>query len=88
MIIEVGDTGIGISPEALERIFSPFEQGEPTIYSRFGGLGLGFSIARTLLRAHGATLVATSDGPGRGAKFSARFRLDDASNAGAEIDTK
>jgi PAS domain S-box-containing protein len=84
LIIEVSDTGIGISSEALERIFSPFEQGDPTIHSRFGGLGLGLSIARTLLEAHGATLEATSDGPGRGAKFSARFHVDDSPEAAAE----
>jgi PAS domain S-box-containing protein len=84
LIIEVSDTGIGISPEALERIFSPFEQGDPTIQLRFGGLGLGLSIARTLLEAHGATLEARSDGPGRGATFSARFLVDDSPEAADE----
>ncbi len=84
LIIEVSDTGIGISPEALERIFSPFEQGDPTIQSRFGGLGLGLSIARTLLEAHGATLEGTSNGLGRGAKFIVRFPLDDSPGAVAE----
>jgi len=49
-----------------------------------GGVGLGLSIARTLLEAHGATLEATSDGPGRGAKFSARFHLDDSLEAAAQ----
>lgn len=81
LIVAISDTGIGISPEALERIFSPFERGDSTIYSRFGGLGLGLSIARSLMKAHGATLEATSDGPGTGAKFVARFRVDDSSGA-------
>lgn len=81
LIIEVRDTGIGISPEALERIFSPFEQGDPTVHRRFGGLGLGLSIARTLLEAHGATLEAVSDGAGKGATFSARFHVDDSPEA-------
>ena len=81
LIVEVIDTGIGISPEALERIFSPFERADSTIHARFGGLGLGLSIARGLIEAHGATLEATSDGPGKGAKFVARFRGDDSSEA-------
>jgi signal transduction histidine kinase len=81
LIVEISDTGIGISPEALERIFLPFERGDSTIHSRFGGLGLGLSIARSLMKAHGATLEATSDGPDRGAQFVARFRVDDSSGA-------
>jgi len=76
LIVEVIDTGIGISPEALERIFSPFERADSTIQAHFGGLGLGLFIARGLIEAHGATLEATSDGPGKGAKFVARFRGD------------
>lgn len=75
--IEVSDTGIGISAEALERIFSPFEQGDSSIHPRFGGLGLGLSIARTLTAAHAGTLEVKSDGLGKGANFTLRFTIDD-----------
>jgi PAS domain S-box-containing protein len=77
LIIEVSDTGIGISPNALERIFSPFEQGDSSIHPRFGGLGLGLSIAHTLTEAQGGTLKAESAGVGHGAKFTACFTVDD-----------
>ena len=76
LAIEVSDTGIGISAEALERIFSPFQQGDSSIYPRFGGLGLGLSIARTLTAAHGGTLQVESDGIGKGAEFTIRFKID------------
>jgi len=78
LVVEVRDNGIGMSPQTLARIFLPFEQGDPSIHSRFGGLGLGLSIARALMEAQGAVLDAVSDGPGRGAKFRARFQLDGA----------
>ena len=84
LVIEVSDTGIGISPEALGRIFSLFEQGDSTVHPRFGRLGLGLSIAHTLMKAHGATLEAASDGPGKGAKFVARFRVDEPAEAAGE----
>jgi PAS domain S-box-containing protein len=77
LVIEVSDTGIGISAEALRRIFSPFEQGDSSIHPRFGGLGLGLSIARTLTAAHGGTLEVKSDGLGKGANFTLRFKVDD-----------
>jgi PAS domain S-box-containing protein len=77
LVIEVSDTGIGIPADALSRIFSPFEQADSSIHSRFGGLGLGLSIARTLMKAHGGTLEAESEGSGQGAKFTARFKTDD-----------
>jgi PAS domain S-box-containing protein len=77
LVIEVSDTGIGIPPDALSRIFSPFEQGDSSIHPRYGGLGLGLSIARTLIKAHGGTLEVASEGPGQGAQFTARFKIDD-----------
>ncbi len=75
-VLEVSDTGIGIPPEALPRIFEPFEQGDSSIHSRYGGLGLGLSIARALTLAHGGTLEAESQGLNRGATFTARFNLE------------
>src|ERR1043166_4183762 len=77
LVIEVSDTGIGIPADAFSRIFSPFEQGDPSIHSRYGGLGLGLSIARTLVKAHGGSLEVESEGRGRGAKFTARFQIGD-----------
>jgi PAS domain S-box-containing protein len=77
LVIEVSDTGIGIPANALTRIFSPFEQGDSSIHRRYGGLGLGLSIVRTLIKAHGGTLEAASEGLDKGAKFTARFKIDD-----------
>lgn len=65
IVVEVSDTGAGIEPAEIERIFQPFEQ----VGKRAGGLGLGLAISRGLVEAHGGTLTATSDGPGRGATF-------------------
>jgi PAS domain S-box-containing protein len=81
LVIEVSDTGIGIPADALSRIFSPFEQGDSSIHPRYGGLGLGLSIARTLIKAHGGTLEVESEGLGQGAKFTARFKIDDSLSA-------
>ncbi len=77
LIVDVGDTGIGILEEGLTRIFSPFEQADDTIHSRFGGLGLGLSIAHTLTEAQGGTLEARSDGLNCGSTFTARFKLEE-----------
>jgi PAS domain S-box-containing protein len=68
--IEVRDTGIGIEPEALSRIFTAFEQADDSITRAFGGLGLGLAIANTLAQKHGGTLTAHSEGLGRGACFT------------------
>ena len=69
LTIIVQDQGIGIEPEAMERIFNPFEQGERSLKRRFGGLGLGLAISKSLAEAHAATLTATSEGLNRGATF-------------------
>jgi PAS domain S-box-containing protein len=87
LVIEVSDTGIGIPADALSRIFSPFEQGDWSIHRRYGGLGLGLSIARTLTKAHGGTLEAASEGLDKGATFTARFKIDD-SATDARVDER
>jgi signal transduction histidine kinase len=71
--LEVVDTGIGIEGTLLERIFEPFEQGTASGNHRFGGLGLGLSIARAIVTLHGARIWAESDGPGCGATIMADF---------------
>lgn len=69
LCIEVTDSGMGIAPELLDQIFSPFEQGGLTGDHRFGGMGLGLAIARAILQVHGGTIRATSPGLGQGATF-------------------
>lgn len=81
LVIEVRDNGIGIAGDSLTRILSPFEQGDPSIHSRYGGVGLGLSIANTLTSALGGTLEIESDGPGRGSKFTVTFATEDPSAA-------
>ena len=68
--IEVIDTGIGIEADMLPRLFRPFEQGEQTVTRRFGGLGLGLSIVKSLAEMHKASITATSDGKDKGSVFS------------------
>ncbi len=70
LVVSVRDSGIGIDPDALPRIFDAFEQADPAIAKRFGGLGLGLAISRTLAEALGGELVAWSEGSGLGAEFT------------------
>ena len=71
--LSVTDSGEGISPEFLPAVFEPFQQADGSITRRHGGLGLGLSIARQLVEAHGGTISAVSAGSGRGSTFVARF---------------
>ncbi len=68
--IEVSDSGAGIDPDELERIFDPFFQREQSIARSEGGLGLGLSLGRTLAELHGGTLRGESEGLGRGSRFT------------------
>lgn len=77
IVTEVEDTGIGMEPETLERVFGAFSQGSEDITRRFGGLGLGLAISNATLSAHGASLRASSPGLNRGSKFSFRLPLTD-----------
>jgi CheY-like chemotaxis protein len=69
-LITVQDTGIGIDPETMKRLFDPFEQGERALQRRYGGLGLGLAISKSLAQAHGGTLIARSEGRDRGSTFT------------------
>jgi signal transduction histidine kinase/ActR/RegA family two-component response regulator len=68
--LTVQDTGIGIPPEKLERIFRAFDQGGIEARHGFGGLGLGLTISKALVELHGGALRVQSDGRGSGATFS------------------
>jgi len=82
--LRVTDTGIGIAPDSLETIFTMFSQ-LPTgdegdgkeSGSRHDGLGIGLALARAVVTLHGGTLLATSEGIGRGSQFALRLPLSD-----------
>jgi signal transduction histidine kinase/CheY-like chemotaxis protein len=78
LIIEVADTGIGITRERLTRIFKPFEQGESSITRRFGGLGLGLAISKAMIDAHGGALKVRSQGIDEGSTFTVELGTVDA----------
>jgi PAS domain S-box-containing protein len=67
--IRVRDSGAGVEPGELERMFEPFVQGESTLARTQGGLGLGLALVRGLVELHGGSVGGRSDGPGRGAEF-------------------
>src|SRR5262249_13216748 len=73
LVLSVTDTGIGIDPERLPKVFDAFEQADRSITRRFGGLGLGLAITKALVEAHRGTITATSAGHGKGATFTVRI---------------
>jgi signal transduction histidine kinase len=75
LLVEVADTGIGIEPALLPRIFDPFEQGNREVTRRFGGLGIGLAVCKDLVEAHEGRLSAWSEGLGKGAVFTLRLPL-------------
>jgi CheY-like chemotaxis protein/anti-sigma regulatory factor (Ser/Thr protein kinase) len=68
--VEIADTGMGIEPDALPKIFDAFEQGGRT---QSGGLGLGLAISKTLVEAHKGTITAQSAGRNKGSTFTLVF---------------
>lgn len=80
------DTGFGIHPEALPRLFTAFEQADAEVSQRFGGLGLGLAIANGLVREHRGSITVASAGRGQGATFEVRLPLLKRSADGADAD--
>jgi len=73
--IVVRDTGIGIGPELLPRIFDRFQQGDSSTTRSHGGLGLGLAIVKHLVDHHEGSIRAASDGPNRGSTFTITLPL-------------
>jgi GAF domain-containing protein/DNA-binding response OmpR family regulator len=70
LAFEVRDTGIGLAPEAMGRLFESFSQADSSTTRRYGGTGLGLAISRRLAELMGGRLWAESPGPGQGAAFT------------------
>jgi PAS domain S-box-containing protein len=73
--VAVKDGGVGISAQALPRIFSAFEQADQGMDRQFGGLGIGLTIAKAIVDLHGGSIHAESAGPGKGARFRVELPL-------------
>ncbi|MCW1921440.1 PAS domain S-box protein [Luteolibacter arcticus] len=75
VVIRVSDNGIGIDPKLLPRVFELFVQASRTLDRAHGGLGIGLTIVHRLVRLHGGSIEAHSEGPGRGAEFVVRLPI-------------
>jgi two-component system CheB/CheR fusion protein len=74
--LRVADTGAGIEPAILRRLFQPFMQADMTLDRSRGGLGLGLALVKGLVEMHDGEVCAHSDGPGTGAEFVVELPLD------------
>jgi PAS domain S-box-containing protein len=77
-LLVVRDSGRGIAPELLPRLFDPFVQSERTLDRGEGGLGLGLAIVRSLVELHGGTVAAQSAGVDQGSEFTVKLPLAEA----------
>jgi CheY-like chemotaxis protein/anti-sigma regulatory factor (Ser/Thr protein kinase) len=73
VVLTVSDTGIGIPPSELDRVFDLFSQVDRSLERTSGGLGIGLSLVRGLVQMHGGTVAAWSEGEGRGSTFTVRL---------------
>jgi len=83
-LLRVSDSGVGIEPELLPRVFDLFVQGDRSVDRAKGGLGLGLTLVRRLAEMHHGTVAAASEGAGRGASFTVRLPRIPVSELGAE----
>lgn len=72
-VLRVRDSGIGIAPDMLPRVFDLFAQSERALDRAQGGLGIGLTVVRSLVQLHGGTVAAHSEGLGKGAEFVVRL---------------
>jgi PAS domain S-box-containing protein len=72
-VVRVRDTGIGVPPDVLERVFEPFVQSDGSLARTDGGLGIGLSLVRSLVEMHGGRVEAASPGLGQGSEFVLRL---------------
>jgi signal transduction histidine kinase/ActR/RegA family two-component response regulator len=74
-VIEVADSGIGMAPDMLARVFDLFVQADATLERSHGGLGIGLTLVRSLVQLHRGTITAHSDGLGHGSTFVVELPL-------------
>ena len=84
LLVEILDTGMGFEREKQEKLFQAFEQGGRQINQKYGGLGLGLAITRSIIEAHGGAIRAASQGRGKGATFAFEIPLRSAVATGGE----
>jgi PAS domain S-box-containing protein len=74
-IVKIKDSGVGIPADKLESIFELFTQANPTLARTEGGLGIGLTLVKQLVKLHGGTVEARSEGPGRGTELHVRLPI-------------
>jgi signal transduction histidine kinase len=74
-VVRVKDTGIGIPPDMLARVFEPFTQADTTLDRKRGGLGIGLMLVHQLVELHGGSVTAASEGSGQGSELTVRLPL-------------
>jgi signal transduction histidine kinase/ActR/RegA family two-component response regulator len=78
-VVRVRDSGIGIAPEDLPRVFDMFQQAATILERSVGGLGIGLTLTRRLIEMHGGRIAIDSPGPGRGTEVEIRLPISPAS---------
>jgi CheY-like chemotaxis protein/two-component sensor histidine kinase len=73
VVVRVRDNGMGLAPEMLPHVFDLFAQAERTLARSEGGLGIGLALVKKLVEAHGGSVTAHSEGPGKGSEFVVRL---------------
>jgi signal transduction histidine kinase/ActR/RegA family two-component response regulator len=74
-VVRIRDSGIGIAPDVLPRVFDMFQQAEPVLERSVGGLGIGLTLARRLVEMHNGRITISSPGPGQGTEVEIRLPL-------------
>lgn len=86
--VRVEDTGIGIAPEMLPRLFDLFSRGQSAQEAEPSALGIGLAVVREVVELHGGTVQARSPGEGKGSEFTVRLSAVDAEPETPELATK
>ena len=85
-LLSVSDNGIGMTPDALQRVFTAFSQQQPALERAEGGLGIGLALVKGLVELHGGSIAAHSAGPGLGSEFVVRLPGAEAAPGAARVD--